>query len=54
MRKIRTIEEKGKIFAVIPLKDYKKLRADAEMNYDIATYDSAISRVLDVSLDDLL
>lgn len=44
MREIRTITESGKKFAVIPLKDYEKLCADAEMNHDIASYDSAVAR----------
>lgn len=38
------IERKGKPFAVVPLKEFERLRHDAEMLDDIRAYDAAKSR----------
>ncbi|MEQ1790056.1 MAG: helix-turn-helix transcriptional regulator [Rickettsiales bacterium] len=43
MGEIRTIEEHGKKFVVIPMQDYKKLCQNAEENHDITAYDAAIA-----------
>lgn len=44
MQGIRTITESGLQFAVIPMLDYERLCNDAEMNFDVASYDAAIAR----------
>jgi DNA-binding XRE family transcriptional regulator len=42
--KTEIIERKGKPFAVVPLKEFERLRHDAEMLDDIRAYDTAKSR----------
>jgi DNA-binding XRE family transcriptional regulator len=42
--KTEIIERRGKRFAVVPLKDFERLRHDAEMLDDIHAYDAAKSR----------
>jgi DNA-binding XRE family transcriptional regulator len=42
--KTEIIERKGKRFAVVPLKDFERLRHDAEMLEDIRAFDAAKSR----------
>jgi len=39
--KTEIIEKKGRRFAVVPLKDFKQLKHDAEMLDDIRAYDAA-------------
>jgi mRNA interferase RelE/StbE len=42
---IETITRKGREFALIPLKDLRKLVADAEMLADVKAYDAAKARL---------
>src|SRR5271156_3523890 len=45
--RIETITRKGREFAVIPVKDLKKLMEDAEMLVDVKAYDAAKARLED-------
>ncbi len=45
MIRIETITRKGREFAVIPVKDLKKLIEDAEMLADVRAYDAAKARL---------
>lgn len=45
MMHIETITRKGKAFAVLPLKDLKKLLADAQMLAGVRAYDAAKARL---------
>lgn len=45
MMPIETITRKGKEFAVLPMKDLKKLMADAEILADVRAYDAAKARL---------
>lgn len=42
--KMEIIERRGKQFAVVPLKEFDRLRHDAEMLHDIRAYDAAKAR----------
>ncbi len=42
--KTQIIQRKGKRFAMVPLRDFERLRHDAEMLDDIRAYDAAKSR----------
>jgi DNA-binding XRE family transcriptional regulator len=42
--KTEIIERRGKSFAVVPLKEFERLRHDAQMLDDIRAYDTAKSR----------
>ena len=45
--RIETITRKGREFAVIPVKDLRKLMEDAEMLADVRAYDAARTRLED-------
>jgi DNA-binding XRE family transcriptional regulator len=47
MMRIETITRKGREFAVIPMKDLRKLMEDAEMLADVRAYDAAKARLED-------
>src|SRR5271169_2964413 len=51
--RIETITHKGREFAVIPVKDLRKLMEDAEMLADVKAYDAAKARLEDGS-DELI
>jgi DNA-binding XRE family transcriptional regulator len=53
MKQFETITRKGKKYALIPLRAFKKLMADAEMLADIAAYDAAKKRI-DSGEDELI
>ncbi|HVT90121.1 MAG TPA: helix-turn-helix transcriptional regulator [Tepidisphaeraceae bacterium] len=42
--KTRIIDRRGKRFALVPLKDFRQLKHDAEMLEDIRAYDAAKAR----------
>ena len=45
MMRIETITRKGKEFAVVPVKELRKLMEDAEMLADVKAYDAAKARL---------
>jgi len=45
--RIETVTRKGREFALIPMKEFEKLRAHAEMLADVRAYDAAKARLAD-------
>ncbi len=51
--RVETITKSGKVFALIPFKDFEQLQADSEMLADIEAYDAARAR-LDKGEDEVI
>ena len=43
--RVETLTRKGREFALVPIKDFQKLMADAEMLADVQAYDAAKARL---------